>query len=175
MMTRFPSNMKDRAIHLLRENRVRLALTADVQFPYLHVRGTRRYAERRILSRVPRRRKETGMQDQTSLLQWRGGSCACNGIQAHLAPAGSRTEAAVSAYRLSQKRGEPNDDIKKQCLRAFRYIQMHQVRAENSYMEANSETTRGAVRLSPIQYDVRVDYVRHTMAAMVRGLDMVPE
>jgi hypothetical protein len=34
---------------------------------------------------------------------------------------------------------------------------------------------KGAIRKSPVKFDVRIDYVQHTMAAMVRGLDMVPE
>ena len=35
--------------------------------------------------------------------------------------------------------------------------------------------TIGAIRKSPIKYDVRIDYVQHTVAAMVRALDLVPE
>ncbi len=93
----------------------------------------------------------------------------------HLTPAGSRTEAAVSAYRLSQKRGEPNQAIKNQCIRAFKYIHMHQVRADNSYMFVDPEMSHGAIRKSPVKFDVRIDYVQHTMAAIVRGLDMVPK
>jgi hypothetical protein len=93
----------------------------------------------------------------------------------HLTPAGSRTEAAVSAYRLSQKRKETLHSIRNQCLRAYRYIITHQVRPENSYMFVDPQMSRGAIRKSPVKFDVRIDYVQHTMNAMVRGLDMVPE
>jgi hypothetical protein len=93
----------------------------------------------------------------------------------HLTPAGSRTEAAISAYRLSQKRKEPRTSIKNQCLRAYRYIVTHQVRPANSYMFVNPAVARGAIRKSPVKFDVRIDYVQHTMAAMVRGFDLVPE
>ena len=64
--------------------------------------------------------------------------------------------------------------IKHQCLRAFRYIITHQVRPENAYMFVRPDTSDGAIRKSPVKYDVRIDYVQHTVAAMIRGLDWVP-
>ncbi|MCD6496938.1 MAG: hypothetical protein J7M25_01355 [Deltaproteobacteria bacterium] len=93
----------------------------------------------------------------------------------HLTPAGSRTEAAVAAYRLSVARGERRRDILHQIRRAFSYIVRHQVRPENSYMFVDPAMADGAVRKSPVKFDVRIDYVQHTVVAMLRGLDLVPK
>lgn len=93
----------------------------------------------------------------------------------HLTPAGSRSEAMVSAYDLSRHRGETKQVIGEQIVRAFKYIVRHQVRLENAWMFVNPPAAVGAIRKSPIKYDVRIDYVQHTVAAMVRALDLVPE
>ncbi len=93
----------------------------------------------------------------------------------HLTPAGSRTEAMVSTYDLSRHRGETSGTIAAQIVRAFKYIVRHQVRRENAYLFARPKYTVGAIRKSPIKYDVRIDYVQHTVAAMVRALDLVPK
>ncbi len=93
----------------------------------------------------------------------------------HLTPAGSRTEAMVSAFDLSRHRGETQRVIGSQIVRAFKYIVRHQVRLENSYLFVKPRYSIGAIRKSPIKYDVRIDYVQHTIAAMVRALDLVPK
>ncbi len=93
----------------------------------------------------------------------------------HLTPAGSRTEAAVAAYRLSVARGEPRYDILNQIRLAFSYIIRHQVRPENSYMFVDPWMVDGAIRKSPVKYDVRIDYIQHTVSAMIHGLDLVPK
>ena len=93
----------------------------------------------------------------------------------HLTPAGSRSEAMVSAYDLTRHHGKTEEIIRQQIVRAFKYIVRHQVRLENSYLFARPEHALGAIRKSPIKYDVRIDYVQHTVAAMVRALDYVPE
>lgn len=92
----------------------------------------------------------------------------------HLTPAGSRTEAMVSTYFLSKHRGETQPVIAAQILRAFRYIVRHQIRSDNAYLLARPELALGAIRKSPIKYEVRIDYVQHTVDAMVRGLDLLP-
>jgi hypothetical protein len=81
----------------------------------------------------------------------------------------------VSTYDLSVHRGEPQGPIAAQIVRAFKYIVRHQVRMENAYLFVRPRYTVGAIRKSPIKYDVRIDYVQHTVAAMVRALDLVPK
>jgi len=93
----------------------------------------------------------------------------------HLTPAGSRTEAVVSAFDLSRHRKETRHVIGAQIVRAFKYIVRHQVRLENSYLFVKPRYAIGAIRKSPIKYDVRIDYVQHTIAAMTRALDLVPK
>lgn len=93
----------------------------------------------------------------------------------HLTPAGSRTEAMVSAFDLSRHRKETQHVIGAQIVRAFKYIVRHQVRLDNSYLFVRPHYAVGAIRKSPIKYDVRIDYVQHTIAAMVRALDLVPK
>jgi hypothetical protein len=93
----------------------------------------------------------------------------------HLTPAGSRTEAMVSTYRLSQHRKETRGEVATQIVQAFKYIVRHQVRPENAYLYARPEEAVGAIRQSPIKYEVRIDYIQHTISAMLRALDLVPE
>ncbi len=93
----------------------------------------------------------------------------------HLTPAGSRTEAAVAAYKLSLARGEPRYDILNQIRLAFSYIIRHQVRLDNAYMFVDPWKADGAIRKSPVKYDVRIDYIQHTVSAMLNGLDFVPK
>ena len=76
---------------------------------------------------------------------------------------------------LARYEQELNEIIGAQIVRAFRYIVRHQVRLENSYLFVKPHYSVGAIRKSPIKYDVRIDYVQHTIAGMTRALDLVPK
>ena len=92
----------------------------------------------------------------------------------HNTPAGSRTEANVATYRLSVLRGEPQPDILETVRRSLRYLVDQQFRPEGMYLFARPESALGGIGQTPLQPEVRIDYVAHAAAAMARGLELVP-
>ncbi len=119
-------------------------------------------------------RRQQFLATEKAVFDYEGGYGITPFFPPHLTPAGSRTEAMVSTYSLSRHRGEAQEVIRSQVVRAFKYILRHQVRLENSYLFVRPRFSVGAIRKSPIKYEVRIDYVQHTVAAMIRGLDLVP-
>jgi len=93
----------------------------------------------------------------------------------HNTPAGSRTEANVAIYRLSVLRGEPQPDILETVRRSMRLLVDQQFRPEGMYLFARPESALGGIGHTPLQPEVRIDYVAHVGSAMARGLDLVPE
>jgi hypothetical protein len=93
----------------------------------------------------------------------------------HNTPAGSRTEAHVATYRLSVLRGEPQPDILETVRRSMRFLVDQQFRPEGMYLFARPDSALGGIGHTPLQPEVRIDYVAHVGSAMARGLDLVPE
>ena len=93
----------------------------------------------------------------------------------HNTPAGSRTEANVATYRLSVLRGEPQPDILETVRRSLRYLVDQQFRPEGMYLFARPDEALGGIGQTPLQPEVRIDYVAHVGSAMARGLELIPE
>jgi hypothetical protein len=93
----------------------------------------------------------------------------------HNTPAGSRTEANVATYRLSVLRGEPQPDILETIRRSMRLLVDQQFRPEGMYLFARPDSALGGIGQTPLQPEVRIDYVAHAGSAMARGLELVPE
>ena len=91
----------------------------------------------------------------------------------HNTPAGSRTEANVAIYRLSVLRGEPQADILETVRRSMRFLVDQQFRPEGMYLFARPDSALGGIGHTPLQPEVRIDYVAHVGSAMARGLDLV--
>jgi hypothetical protein len=88
-------------------------------------------------------------------------------------PAGSRTEAVISAYVLGKHHGKPNPEILKQILRAMKYSLRQQIRPESDFAVAAKANGLGGVPGSPIDRSVRIDYVQHVCSAMIRASELI--
>jgi hypothetical protein len=51
-------------------------------------------------------------------------------------------------------------------------LRRDQLRPDNSYLAKNPAKARGAVRRSLVQQDVRIDFVQHSISALIRGAVM---
>ena len=88
-------------------------------------------------------------------------------------PAGSRTEAMISAYLLGRHHGTPDDDIAQQIRAALQYALGQQVRPENDF--AVIGPGRGGMPASPIDRNVRIDFVQHVCSAFIRASEFIDD
>ncbi len=88
-------------------------------------------------------------------------------------PAGSRTEAVISTYKLGVAHGAPEPAILRQILAAMRYTLRQQVSDDNDYAVASKAQGKGGVPGSPIDRSVRIDYVQHVCSAMIRASELI--
>jgi hypothetical protein len=87
-------------------------------------------------------------------------------------PAGSRTEAMLSAYALGVHRGDPDPRIRDQILLAAAYLLRQQIRPDSDFAALGGDVD-GGMPESPIGRTVRIDYVQHTGSAMLRVADLL--
>jgi hypothetical protein len=92
-------------------------------------------------------------------------------------PAGSRTEAMISAYLLGRHHGRADERIRHQILAALAYTLRQQVRPDSDWNVAppragGGTSGVGAVTASPIERGVRIDYVQHVGSAMIRAVEL---
>lgn len=88
-------------------------------------------------------------------------------------PAGSRTEAMISAYLLGQHHGQPDPRLRRQVLAAAQYALGQQIRPESDFSVAARVPGIGAVPASPVDRRVRIDYVQHVCSALIRAVELV--
>jgi hypothetical protein len=86
-------------------------------------------------------------------------------------PAGSRTEAMISAYLLGKHHGAPDRRIAAQIRAALQYALGQQIRPDNDYNVIGQGD--GGMPGSPIDRNVRIDYVQHVCSAMIRASEWV--
>jgi hypothetical protein len=90
-------------------------------------------------------------------------------------PAGSRTEAMISAYLLGHHHGKPEPEIRAQIMAALHYTLGQMITPEGDISSAGSLRVHGAMPGSPIDRVVRIDYVQHVCSAMIRAAAMMDE
>jgi hypothetical protein len=88
-------------------------------------------------------------------------------------PAGSRTEAMISAYLLGKHHGDPDPAVKEQIRAALQYTLGQQIRPENDFNVVGHG--HGGMPGSPIDRNVRIDYVQHVCSAMIRASEWIDE
>ena len=88
-------------------------------------------------------------------------------------PAGSRTEAMISAYKLGVYHGTPDADVRAQIEAALAYALGQQIRPDNDFAAVGPAL--GGVPSSPIDRSVRIDFVQHVCSAMIRAAELVDE
>jgi hypothetical protein len=91
----------------------------------------------------------------------------------HNTPVGSRTEANVATYLLSEKWGQADRRTRQTIEAALRYLVDQQFRPDSGYLFADPLAAAGGMPQTPVRTQVRIDYVQHAGAAMLRALDML--
>ncbi|MGE3544653.1 MAG: hypothetical protein AB7L28_12000, partial [Kofleriaceae bacterium] len=86
-------------------------------------------------------------------------------------PAGSRSEAMISAYLLGRYHGQPDIRVRRQVEAALQYLLGQQIRPENDFNVVGS--AQGGMPKNPIDRTVRIDYVQHVCSAMIRASEWV--
>ena len=88
-------------------------------------------------------------------------------------PAGSRTEAMISAYLLGLHHQSPQPEIRQQIKSALHFTLSQQLTADTVFWTPHGEKAIGGITASPIEPSVRIDYVQHVCSAMIRAAEML--
>lgn len=88
-------------------------------------------------------------------------------------PAGSRTEAMISAYLLGVHHGHGDPAIRDQIRLALQYALGQQIRPEGAFNVVGEGL--GGMPGSPIDRNVRIDYVQHVCSAMIRASEWIDQ
>jgi hypothetical protein len=88
-------------------------------------------------------------------------------------PAGSRTEAMISAYLLGRHHGRPDPAVRRQIQNALQYVLGQQITRENDYAVIGQGL--GGVPGSPIDRNVRIDFVQHVCSAFIRASEWIDD
>ena len=108
-------------------------------------------------------RGEFGDQDD-----WAGSYGFTPFIVPHNTPAGSRTEAMLSAYLLTEHHGRPEEAIRRQIVAAMEYVLRQQITEESAWDVAAPADGLGAMPGTVVDRQVRIDYIQHVGSAMTR-------
>ncbi|MCA9671651.1 MAG: hypothetical protein KC503_38900 [Myxococcales bacterium] len=93
----------------------------------------------------------------------------------HNTPSGSRTEANVATYALTKKRGQPDAEVLDTVLRAVRYLVHAQIRPGSDYLYPNPKAASGGMTTTAARSAIRIDFLQHAAAALVRTLPYIPK
>ncbi len=85
-------------------------------------------------------------------------------------PAGSRTEAMISAYLLGTYHGTPDADVKAQIRATLQYTLGQQIRPESMFAVIGPGL--GGMPGSPIDRTVRIDFVQHVCSSFIRASEL---
>jgi hypothetical protein len=88
-------------------------------------------------------------------------------------PAGSRTEAMISAYLLGEHHGDADPRIRAQIRATLQYLLGQQLRPDSDFSAAGGAD--GGLPGSPIDRSVRIDYVQHVCSAMIRASEWIDQ
>ena len=86
-------------------------------------------------------------------------------------PAGSRTEAMISAYLLGVHHGRGDPHIRDQIRLTLQYALGQQIRPETDFDVVGDGL--GGMPATPIDRSVRIDYVQHVCSAMIRASEWI--
>jgi hypothetical protein len=88
-------------------------------------------------------------------------------------PAGSRTEAMISAYLLGAYHGKPSEPLRQQILAAMHFTLGQQISRRGDFWIPPRAAGLGAIPGSPVDPVVRIDYVQHVCSAMIRTAELL--
>ena len=88
-------------------------------------------------------------------------------------PAGSRTETMISAYLLGRHHGRGDPEIREQIRLTLQYALGQQIRPESTFNVVGDGL--GGMPASPIDRNVRIDFVQHVCSAMIRASEWIDQ
>jgi hypothetical protein len=88
-------------------------------------------------------------------------------------PAGSRTEAMISSYLLGVHHGRGDPAIRDQIQLTLQYTLGQQIRPESAFNVVGGGL--GGMPASPIDRNVRIDFVQHVCSAMIRASEWIDQ
>jgi hypothetical protein len=90
-------------------------------------------------------------------------------------PAGSRTEAMISAYLLGKHHGSPDARVAGQIRAALAYALGQQIRSDSDFDAVAGPLGQGdgAMPGTPLDRNIRIDYVQHVCSAMIRASEWI--
>jgi len=88
-------------------------------------------------------------------------------------PTGSRTEAMISSYLLSQHHGVEDPELRRQIEAAMAFALGQQIRPEFDWFVSPGLVGEGAISTTPVDRVVRIDYVQHVCSAMIRAAVLI--
>ncbi len=90
-------------------------------------------------------------------------------------PAGSRTEAMISAYLLGKHHSSPDPRIAAQIHAALQYVLGQQIRPDTDYNVLATALGQGdgAMPGTPVDRNIRIDYLQHVCSAMIRASEWI--
>jgi hypothetical protein len=94
-------------------------------------------------------------------------------LMPHNTPAGSRTEAMISAYLLGRHHGTPDPAVHAQIRAALQYVLGQQLRPDTDFNVVGPGS--GGIPGSPIDRNVRIDFVQHVCSAFIRASEFIDQ
>jgi hypothetical protein len=90
-------------------------------------------------------------------------------------PAGSRSEAMISAYLLGKHHGSPDPRVAAQIRAALAYALGQQIRPDSEFDVVTGALGQGdgAMPGTPLDRNIRIDYVQHVCSAMIRASEWI--
>jgi hypothetical protein len=88
-------------------------------------------------------------------------------------PAGSRTEAMISAYLLGRHHGRPDLEVRRQIRGALQYVLGQQITPDNDFAVIGPGL--GGIPGNPIDRNVRIDFVQHVCSAFIRASEWIDD
>jgi hypothetical protein len=120
------------------------------------------------------RNQQTELGDHPDQDDWTGAYSFTPFLAPHNTPAGSRTEAMISSYLLGRHHGTPDADVRRQVVAAMQYTLGQQIRANNDFNSIGDDV-EGGMPSSPIDRNIRIDYVQHVCSAMIRASEFIDQ
>jgi hypothetical protein len=104
---------------------------------------------------------------------WRGTYVFTPFLVPYNTPAGSRTETMISSYLLGKKHGRPDARIRDQIRGTLEYALGQQIRPDSDFAVVGPGM--GGMPGSPIDRNVRIDFVQHVCSGMIRASEWIDE
>ncbi len=87
--------------------------------------------------------------------------------------AGGFGEAITATALLARRVGRPAPDLDRQAALALDALVREQIRPDNAWMMPEPLLARGGIRRSPVEQEIRMDFVQHAVSALLRGVRLV--